>query len=155
MIQRKFGLIILVILLLPVALAACSKKEEGLPRWSFGVEGAKSKVFSTFDYGKLDKTSLTVQREGGGAPDEMTGVLMKDVLEYLDISDYASLTVTSKEGRSVNYPPEIIEDPATLLVFEINGKTEWDESSETVQLVAGNQPEAMWLWHIKTLKVNP
>lgn len=146
-----------VILLISALLCACQTEEE-LPRWSFGVKGAQTKVFSTFDYAKLDKTNITVERQqtdGSTASEKLRGVYLKDVLDYLDVAEYSSITLTSQNGSSVQYTPEIIEDPATLLVFEVNGETQWENGVEIVQTVAGGQPEDMWLRNIKTLTVNP
>lgn len=145
------------VLLIMAVLCACQTETE-LPRWSFGVEGANLKVFSSFDYAKLDEVNITVkksQEDGSITSEELCGVYLKDVLVYLDISEYSSITLTSQNGSSVRYLPEIIEDPATILVFEINGRTQWENGIEIVQVVAGNRPEEMWLWNIKTLTVNP
>ncbi len=145
------------VLLVLVLLCAC-KAEPALPRWSFGVEGAQLKVFSSFDYAKLDEANITVEKsqaDGSITSEELCGVYLKDVLDYLDVSEYSSITLTSRNGSSIQYLPEIIEDPATLLVFEMNGRTQWENGIEIVQVVAGSRPEDMWLWNVKTLTVNP
>ena len=67
----------------------------------------------------------------------------------------SSITLTSRDGASIEYSSEVIEEPATLLVFEVNGRTQWENGIEIVQVVAGNQPEELWLWNLKTLTVNP
>ena len=155
---KKIFLFLCILMLVPLLLSACKTEEEGLPRWYFGVEGAETKVFSTFDYGKLKETNITVERPGTDkviVTEKMTGVHLKDVLDYLDISEYSSITLTSKDGSFVEYPHSVVEDPDTLLVFKVNGKTEWDEVTEIVQVVAKNQPEDMWLWNLATLTVNP
>ena len=155
---RKSGSFILVVLLVSFLLGACQAEEKGLPRWSFGVEGAKLKVFSTFDTAKMKEVSMTVEREhadGNTVTEEMTGIPMKEILNFLGISSYSSVTVTSKTGSQEEYLPDIMEDSATLLVYEVNGKSVWDDSSETVQVIAGKLPEDRWLWNIKTLKINP
>lgn len=159
MTTKKVVLFIGVMLLISALLCACqAAEEEGLPRWYFGVEGAEIKVFSTFDYAKLDKTNITVERQqadGSTATEDLRGVYLKDVLDYLNVSEYSSITLTSRGGSSIEYTPEIIEDPATILVFEVNGRTEWEDGIEIVQVVAGNQPEDMWIRNLKTLTVNP
>jgi hypothetical protein len=145
------------VLLIPVLLCACKARVE-LPRWSFGVEGAQIQVFSSFDYAKLDEANITVERpqaDGSIATEELRGVYLKDVLDYLDVSEYSSITLTSRNGSTALYLPEIIEDPDTLLVFEVNGRTQWENGVEIVQVVAGGRSEDMWLWNIKTLTVNP
>lgn len=159
MTAKKVVLFIGVMLLIPALLCACqAAEEEALPRWYFGVEGAEIKVFSTFDYAKLDKTNITVERQqtdGSIAAEDLRGVYLKDVLDYLDATAYSSITLTSQNGSSVRYTPEIIEDPATLLVFQVNGRTQWENGVEIVQVVAGGRPEDTWLRDIKTLTVNP
>jgi len=155
---RKSGSFILVVLLVSFLLGACQAEEKGLPRWYFGVEGAELKVFSTFDTAKMKEVSMTVEREhadGNTVTEEMTGIPMKEILNFLGVSSYSSVTVTSKTGSQEEYLPDIMEDSATLLVYEVNGKSVWDDSSETVQVIAGKLPEDRWLWNLKTLKINP
>lgn len=111
-------------------------------------------VFSSFDYANLDEVSITVEKpQDGDATEELRGVYLKDVLDYLDVSEYSSITLTSRGGSSIEYAPEIIEDPATILVFEVNGRTKWENGIEIVQVVCANSD--MWLWNLKTLTVNP
>lgn len=155
---RKSGSFILVVLLVSFLLGACQTEEKGLPRWSFGVEGAKLKVFSTFDTARMKEVSMTVERgdaDGNTVTEEMTGIPMKEILNFLEVTSYSSVTVISKTGSQQEYPADIMEDPTTLLVYEVNGKSVWDDSSETVQVIAGKLPEDRWLWNIKTLKINP
>jgi hypothetical protein len=152
---NKKGVIFVCTLLLIAALLFGCKPKTGLPRWYFGVEGAETKVFSSFDYAKLDETSITVERAQEGVSEELRGVRLKDVLDYLNVSEYSSITLSSRDGSSIEYMPKIIEEPATLLVFEVNGRTQWENGVEIVQVVAGNQPEELWLWNLKTLTVNP
>ncbi len=154
MFTKKRMIFVCALLLIPALFCGCKANAE-LPRWSFGVEGAEAKVFSSFDYAKLNETSITVERTKGGVSEELYGVYLKDVLDYLNVSEYSSITLTSRDGSSVEYMPEVIEDPATLLVFEVNGRTQWENGVEIVQVVAGNQPEDQWLWSLKTLTVNP
>jgi hypothetical protein len=134
-------------------LCACGRETE-LPRWSFGVEGAEIEVFSSFDYAKLDEVSITVEKpQDGDASEELRGVYLKDVLDYLDVSEYSSITLTSRGGSTIEYAPEVIEDPATILVFEVDGRTKWENGIEIVQVVCASSD--MWLWNLKTLTVNP
>ncbi len=157
MTAKKKILFICAVMLIPALLCACSTETE-MPRWSFGVEGAEIKVFSSFDYSKLDEVSITVKRtqaNGDAVTEELQGVYLKDVLKYINVSEYSSIMLTSRSDLSVEYTPEIIEDPTTLLVFEVNGRTQWENGIEIVQVVSGSQPEDMWLWNLKTLTVNP
>jgi hypothetical protein len=118
-------------------LCACGRETE-LPRWSFGVEGAGIEVFSSFDYAKLDEVTITVEKpQNSDASEELRGVYLKDVLDYLGVSEYSSITLTSRGSSSIEYAPEIIEDPATILAFEVDGRTKWENGIEIVQVVAG------------------
>ena len=151
--SRRSRLLICTVLLIPMLLCACGRETE-LPRWSFGVEGAEIEVFSSFDYAKLDEVSITVEKpQDGDTSEELRGVYLKDVLDYLDVSEYSSITLTSRGGSSIDYAPEIIEDPSTILVFEVDGRTKWENGIEIVQVVCANSD--MWLWNLKTLTVNP
>jgi len=146
--SRRSRLLICTVLLIPMLLCACGRETE-VPRWSFGVEGAGIEVFSSFDY-----ASITVEKpQDGGASEELRGVYLKDVLDYLDVSEYSSITFTSRGGSSIDYAPEIIKDPATILVFEVDGSTKWENGIEIVQVVCTDSN--MRLWNLKTLTVNP
>ena len=128
--SRRSRLLICTVLLIPMLLCACGRETE-LPRWSFGVEGAEIEVFSSFDYAKLDEVSITVEKpQDGDTSEELRGVYLKDVLDYLDVSEYSSITLTSHGGSSIEYAPEIIEDPSTILVFEVDGRTKWENGIE-------------------------
>ena len=152
---RRSRLLICTVLLIPMLLCACGRETE-LPRWSFGVEGAEIEVFSSFDYAKLDEVTITVEKpQNSDASEELRGVYLKDVLDYLGVSEYSSITLTSRGSSSIEYAPEIIEDPATIVALEVEGRTKWENGIEIVQVVAGKQPEDMWLWNLKTLTVNP
>jgi hypothetical protein len=151
----KKGMIFICVMSLMMALLCGCKTEAGLPRWYFGVKGAKTKVFSAIDYSKLDEASITVERQKSGNLEVLDGVRLKDVLNYLDVCKYSSITLTSRDGSTIEYMPEIVEESATLLVFEVNGRTQWENGVEIVQVVAGNQPEDLWLWNLKTLTINP
>lgn len=151
--SRRSRLLICTVLLIPMLLCACVRETE-LPRWSFGVEGAEIEVFSSFDYAKLDEVSITVEKpQDGDTSEELRGVYLKDVLDYLDVSEYSSITLTSHGGSSIEYAPEIIEDPSTILVFEVDGRTKWENGIEIVQVVCADSN--MRLWNLKTLTVNP
>lgn len=153
--MRNRVFILISVLLLLLSLYACSNEAE-LPRWSFSIEGADSKVFSSFDYAKLDEATITVERMvKEGITEEFCGVALRDVLDYLGVSEYSSITLTSRGGSSVEYSPEVMESPDTLLVFEVNGRTQWENGVEIVQVVSGTQAEDQWLWNLKTLTVNP
>ena len=115
-------------------------------------------MFSIIDWDKLDDISIRIERtqsDGSIIEEELQGVYLKDVLDYLDIEEYSSVTLSSRDDVTVNYLSEAVEDITTIVATKVNGKEVWEEGYIVIQLVSGNQPEDRWIWNLKTLTVNP
>lgn len=128
------------------------------PKWVIGVEGTDAAVFSSIDYNKLEEMSVTVERQqpdGSIIEETLQGVYLKDVLDYLGITEYSSVTLNSRDDFTVEYSPAIVDDITTILVVNVDGEEVWEDGFAVIQVTAGNQPEDMWLWGLKTLTVNP
>jgi len=152
---------------LVVSLCGCGATEEGggMPRFYIGVEGAELSVFTASDYDDLEK--VVMEPEGaktyrGDDIKKVEGVYLSDVLEFAGAEEYSSVTLISHTGETVEYTPEMIDDPVTLLIFEINGDTLWGdkglagaEGVEMVQVLAFNYPSDKWLWQLDEIKINP
>ena len=165
--NKRKSAIICIILVLVMSLCGCGivKEEDGMPRFYFGVEGAELSVFTAVDYNKLGK--VVIEPEGaktyrGDNIKKVEGVYLSEVLEFVGAEEYSSVTLTSLTGDAVEYTPEMIDDPGTLLVFEINGDTLWGdeglagaEGVEMVQVLAFNYLADKWLWQLDEIKINP
>lgn len=143
--KRGF-LILFVLLLFTTILCSCGDVIVE-PKWIIGVKGADAAVFSSLDYVKLHEVTITIeteQQDGSILEETWEGVYIKDVLDYLGITDYSSITLASSDDFSVEYTPDIINDSLTILATSVNGKDIKHEDGY-IKIIAGNQPENMWV----------
>lgn len=144
--RKKWFLIFIVLLLFTTILCSCGDVIVE-PKWIIGVKGADAAVFSSLDYAKLHEVTITVedeQQDGSVLEETWEGVYLKDVLDYLGITDYSTITLTSSNDFSVEYTPDIINDSLTILATNVNGK-EIKHEDGYIKVIAGNQPENMWV----------
>ncbi len=154
--SRKRGLSALCVLLLSTILLYSCGDVIVEPKWTIGVKGADVAVFSSLDYAKLHEVTITTEREqqdNSIMEETWKGVYMKDVLDYLEITDYSSITIVSSDDSSVEYMPDIINDSLTILATGLNGKDIAHEDGYT-KIIAGNQPEDMWIERPAKISVN-
>ena len=152
--KRGF-LILFVLLLFPSILCSCGDVIVE-PKWIIGVKGADAAVFSSLDYVKLHEVTITIeteQQDGSILEETWEGVYIKDVLDYLGITDYSSITLASSDDFSVEYTPDITNDSLTILGTNLNGRDIKYEDGY-VQAVAGNHPEDMWVKKLSGITVN-
>lgn len=155
MFTKKSILIFSILLLLTVLFCSCGDVIVE-PKWIIGVEGADAAVFSSLDYAKLSEVIITVEREqkdGSILEETWEGVYLKDVLDYLRITEYSSITLLSSDDYEIEYSSEIINDSLTILATNVNGRDIKHEDGY-VQAVAGNQPENMWIKPLSKISVN-
>lgn len=152
--KRGF-LILFVLLLFTTILCSCGDVIVE-PKWIIGVKGADAAVFSSLDYVKLHEVTITIEKEqqdGSILEETWEGVYIKDVLDYLGITDYSSITLASSDDFSVEYTPDIITDSLTILGTSVNGK-EMKHEDGYIKIIAGNQPENMWVESPAKISVN-
>jgi hypothetical protein len=154
--SRKRGFLILFVLLLFTSILCSCGDVIVEPKWIIGVKGADAAVFSSLDYVKLHEVTITIeteQQDGSILEETWEGVYIKDVLDYLGITDYSSITLASSDDFSVEYTPDIINDSLTILATSVNGK-EMKHEDEYIKIIAGNQPENMWVENPAKISVN-
>ena len=155
MMIRKITVTFCALLCLIILLCSCGDVIVD-PKWIIGVKGADTSYFSSIEYGQLREVTITVEKEqqdGSVIEEEWKGVRLKDVLDFLDITNYASITLSSSDDYSIEYTPDIINDPLTILGTNVNGRDIKYEDGY-VQTVAGNQPESMWVKKPNKMTVN-
>jgi hypothetical protein len=152
---KKGFLIFCVLLLFTTILCSCGDVIVE-PKWIIGVKGADTAVFSSLDYAKLHEVTITVedeQQDGSVLEETWEGVYLKDVLDYLGITEYSSITLTSSNDSSVEYTVDIINDSLTIMATSVNGKDMKHEDGY-IKIIAGNQPENMWIESPAKITVN-
>lgn len=152
---KKFFLMIFALLFLISLLCSCGDVIVE-PKWVVGVKGADAAVFSSLDYVKLSAVTVTVEKtlqDGSVAEETWKGVRLKDVIGYLGVKEYSSITLISSDDYSVEYTPDIVNDSLSVLGTNVNGK-DLDYDDGNIQIVAGNQPDSMWLKKLSKITVN-
>jgi len=153
--MKKRSLILCVLLFITVSVCSCGDVIVE-PKWIIGVKGADSSVFSSIDYEKLRKVTITVkkaQQDGSILEETWNGVSLKNVLGYLGVKEYSSITLTSSDNSSREYTPDMINDSLTILGTNVNGRDLKHEDGY-VQAIAGNQPQHMWVQKPVRITVN-
>lgn len=153
--RKQCSLLVVVLLLLMISLCSCGDVIVE-PKWIIGVKGADSYYFSSIDYTKLREVTIVVEKEqhdGTVLEETWKGIYLKDVLDYLDVAEYSSVTLSSSDDFAIEYSPEIINDSLTILATNVNGRDIKHEDGY-VQAVAGNQPENMWIKPLSKISVN-
>jgi hypothetical protein len=152
---KKGFLIFCVLLLFTTILCSCGDVIVE-PKWIIGVKGADAAVFSSLDYVKLHEVIITIekaQQDGSILEETWEGVYLKDVLDYLGITDYSTITLTSSNDSSVEYTVDIINDSLTIMATSVNGK-DMKHEDRYIKIIAGNQPENMWIESPVKITVN-
>lgn len=144
------------VVLAAAALGACSQAA-GTPQqadWSIAVFGAEKTEFTNADYAKLDAATIEATlktKDGTKKTQKYEGVLLKDVLEYLGVTEYASITVEAADYKK-DYTPEIANDPLTILAVKADGQPLGGIGP--VESVAGGQTGNMWIKNVSKITVN-
>ena len=147
------------ILLAAAMLCACGapvqESAAGAIQWTIAVEGADKTEFTSVDYAALPSVTIDVVKtsKNGETNETWQGVLLKDIMDALGISDYTSLTLTASDDYSKDFTPDIVNDEKTILGTVVNGEALTAEDGY-VQIVAGNQPGNMWIQSLASIKVN-
>lgn len=155
---KKRLVMTLSIILIVSALAACApaaaQTQQGA--WSIAVQGAGSESFTSDDYAKLNPVTIdTVLKTKDGTTTDETwqGVLLKDVLKELGVTDYTSITLEASDGYAKDYTPEIVNDSQTILGTVVNGKALTQEEGY-VCAVPASQPGNMRVKLLVKITVN-
>ena len=153
--QKRDCLILILFLLLTTIFCSCGDVIVE-PKWIIGIKGADAAVFSSLDYAKLREVTITIEKEQQDCSileEKWKGVYLKDILDYLRITDYSSITLASSDDFSVEYTSDIINDSLTILATSLNGKDLKHEDGY-IKIIAGNQPESMWIERPAKIHIN-
>ena len=127
------------------------------PKWVIGVKGGSAAVFSSLDYGELQEVRVTTETtlpDGGVAEETWQGVYLRDVLNYLGATAYASVTLTAADGTTCAYSPALINAPAVILAVKRDGRELEDQGLSYIQVIAVGQEQNLWLDQLDSITVN-
>lgn len=159
----KKGLLLAVAVLMAAAVfGACSPQAASTSPaaqtdgWKITVEGAAKAEFTNADYDKLSKVTIDVvqkKKDGSETPQKWEGVLLKDIVAALGITDYTSLTLTASDDYTKDYTPDVVDDSKTIIGAVCNGQALGADGG-WIEAVAGSQTSNMWIKNLIKITVN-
>lgn len=132
-------------------------EEESEDLWVITVDGLSDGSFD-FNSGraerKLDLVSLHTSRSKNDVvtEEDWEGYKVNDVLAFLRVEDYKSITVTAMDGYSVELMKEQVDDE-TILAVTRDGEA-LSEPDNMVQLVQNTEFATTWIKGVATITVN-
>lgn len=127
------------------------------PTWVVGIEGADKPVFTSLEYGALAEVTVSAsvtQTDGSVEAETWRGVYLRDVLKYLDVKDYSTITLLSRDDSTITLSPADI-DGGAMLIIKAEGKDIEENGLPVLWVAAGEAPHDILLWNIKRLMVEP
>jgi DMSO/TMAO reductase YedYZ molybdopterin-dependent catalytic subunit len=154
---------VLVMVLTALILAGCSqpsgntsgeeaKGEDDVPMhdWSITVEvvGGETVEFTSEDALKIGPVEVTIAEKDKDTTKEAelwTGVLLKDILEYVGVKEFSVVSVEASDGYAREYEPDIVNSEGTALGWSRNGELLGEEDGFVKLVVDGKGKN----WQIK------
>lgn len=147
------------------SLTACSgggSKEpeisEDSVTWELAVETPEEEIVTITQVdqdtiGLVDLEATAKHKDGTEEKNKWTGMVLKDILEFADISDYSLVEVEAIDGFTVEYTPEIVNNDGTILAIKVDGES-LDEDSGPIQSVVEGQGQNLWIRQVVKLTVS-
>ncbi|MCL0069143.1 hypothetical protein M1N85_00260 [Dehalococcoidia bacterium] len=124
--------------------------------WSIAVEGVEGvEEFTNIDAAKLNMIEIDVihRRRDVETPQTWTGILLRDIMEYLGVAEFQTVTIVAGDGFTAEYTPEIVNADDSILGFLLDGE-ELDEDSAPARTVIGTRGPRYWVRNVVTIVVN-
>ena len=118
------------------------------------VSGSVERVLETSDFNAMKWTEISITRVSKDVETviEAKGVLLSDVLDYLEITEFSKITVIAADDYSQEYDAEIASDAQTILVF-YDGENLIDNEDGPIWLLAGNFSNSFSIKQLKEMVV--
>lgn len=147
---------VLMLVLLSLVLAGCSQPaaeaEDEIPmeEWSITVEvvGGEAIEFTSKDALEIGPVEVTIaekDKDTTKEPEQWTGVLLKDVLEFAGVTEFTVVSVEASDGYSREYEPDLVNSEGTALGWSRNGELLGEEDGFVKLVVDGKGKN----WQIK------
>ena len=115
--------------------------------WSVKLEGVSQEAFTNLDVEKItakDVKATHRSREGVETEQVWTGILIKDLLKYLNAENATEVTIEAKDGFNRVYDHELISSDGTLIAWKVDGQV-LDADSGPIQSVADGKGPNWWI----------
>jgi len=145
---------VLMLVLLSLVLAGCSQPaaEEKIPMndWSITVEvvGGETIEFTSKDALEIGPVEVEIaekDKDTTKEPEQWTGVLLKDILEFAGVTEFSVVSVEASDGYSREYEPDLVNSEGTALGWSRNGELLGEEDGFVKLVVDGKGKN----WQIK------
>jgi DMSO/TMAO reductase YedYZ molybdopterin-dependent catalytic subunit len=127
-----------------------------IAKWTVTIDNNGTEIaFTDLDAKKIPTVQLdTVLKKKDGTEQKQawTGVTLKSVLKYYNISGYTTISAIAIDGYTKDYTSDIAEADGTILGFTADGK-ELDSEAGPVELVANGQSGSMWIKKLTKITV--
>ncbi len=113
---------------------------------SLSVSGLVDTTLTEADFNKMpfvEETITRIGRDGTEFVYQVKGILLKDVLTYLDV-DPEVVSLEAEDGYSQTYDQAMYDDPLTILAFFNEGEP-LSEEDGPMWMFAGNFTGNFWI----------
>jgi hypothetical protein len=127
-------------------------EDEDIGVWSIDVEivGENPTTFTNKDAAKIGPVEFQAAIKDGDTmlePDTYKGILINDLLDYLDVTEYSVIQVEERDGYSQELEPDRIDAAGTGFAWMKNG-VKLDEGSGPIMLANHGRGSK---WQIKNV----
>ena len=122
--------------------------------WTVAVTGAEKQAFTKADYDTLNEVTFEAtkkKKDGSETTNEYTGVRITDVLDFLGVTNYDTITLTASDGYSADITKDMLDDKA-ILAAKIDGKA-LEADSQPLMSVLEGQGGNTWVSAITSIAI--
>jgi DMSO/TMAO reductase YedYZ molybdopterin-dependent catalytic subunit len=158
--------IVIILILSVFVIGGCSQSNNSGSRntgpveeWSIDVEvtGKEAVKFTNLtadETGPIEVEIAVKDKDTFLEEETWTGVLLKDVLEYVGVKEFSVVSVESADGYSREYEPDIVNSEGTAIGWIRNGEPLGEEDGFVKLVVDGKGPK--WqIDHVSKIVVIP
>lgn len=121
---------------------------------SLVVSGSVDETLVTSDFNDMEWTEISITRVSKDVETivEAKGILLSEVLDYLNVSEFNTITVIAADDYSQDYDAEIALDSETILVF-YDGEDLVGDENGPIWLIASNFANNLSIKQLKELVI--
>ena len=97
------------------------------------------------EIGPVEVTIAEKDKDTTKEPEQWTGVLLKDILEFAGVTEFSVVSVEASDGYSREYEPDLVNSEGTALGWSRNGELLGEEDGFVKLVVDGKGKN----WQIK------
>lgn len=119
------------------------------------VSGSVEKTLETSDFNDMEWTEISITRVSKDVETtiEAKGILLSEILDYLNVSEFNTIAVIAEDDYSQEYDEEIALDVETMLVF-YDGENLIGNEEGPIWLIASNFANNLSIKQLKELVID-